>query len=51
MLKKKKKKKKERKKEEELELNGKHKILVYVDDFVVLGENIQTIKKNKALLI
>jgi hypothetical protein len=37
--------------EEGLDLNGAHKFLVYVDDFHLLGGNINIIKENtKALL-
>jgi hypothetical protein len=34
-----------------LKLNGTHQLLVYVDDVNVLGDNIDTIKKNMETLI
>jgi hypothetical protein len=34
-----------------LELNGTHQLFVYVDDASLLGDNIDTIKKNKQTLI
>jgi hypothetical protein len=34
-----------------LKLNGTHQLLVYADDVYVLGDNIDTIKKNTHTLI
>ena len=34
-----------------LELNGKHQLPVYADDFNLLGENLQTVRKNTEILI
>jgi carbonic anhydrase len=35
----------------ELKLNGTHQLLVYADDVNLLGDNIDTIKKNMHTLI
>jgi hypothetical protein len=34
-----------------LKLSGTHQLLVYADDVTILGDNIDTIKKNKETLI
>jgi hypothetical protein len=34
-----------------LKLNGTHQLLAYADDVNLLGDNIDTIKKNKETLI
>jgi hypothetical protein len=38
-------------KEEELELNVKYQRLVYTDNFTILDENVNTIKKNTETLL
>jgi hypothetical protein len=35
----------------ELQLKGKHQLLVYANDINLLGDNIDTIKKNTEILI
>ena len=34
-----------------LELNGKHQLLVYADEFNMLGENLQTMRENTEIFI
>jgi hypothetical protein len=34
-----------------LKLNGTHQLLVYVDDFNILGTRLHTIKKNREALV
>jgi hypothetical protein len=36
--------------QEELKLNGIHQLLAYADDFNIVGENMDTIKKNRQAL-
>ena len=35
----------------ELELNGKQELLIYADDFYILGENLQTITEKTEIFI
>jgi hypothetical protein len=35
----------------ELKLNGPHQLLAYADDVNLLGDNVDTIKKNTEILI
>jgi hypothetical protein len=37
--------------QEELEFNGAHQLLFYADNFNILGEIINTIKRNKEALL
>ena len=32
-------------------MNGKHKLLYYVEDFNISGENLQTVRENTKILI
>jgi hypothetical protein len=37
--------------QEGLKLNGTHQLLFYVDDVLILGESVNTIKKNIETLV
>ena len=34
-----------------LEFNGKHQLLVYADDVIMLGENLQNVRENEEIFI